>query len=115
MATKWLCNTCGEVTSHGGACPVCASTDVEPLDSERDVVLRRKRDLDAGLYRKYIVFDTDTEVETDGFCFVLKPETDSAAWDALQAYALSTTNPQLGADLMRWLNQNLRSVEVIEF
>jgi hypothetical protein len=43
-----------------------------------------------GLYPKY---------------FVLRPEKDEAARDALLEYALATTNPQLSEDIIAWLEK----------
>lgn len=55
-------------------------------------------------YRIYRLRDGKEEPVPDP-CFVLRPERDGAAQDALEAYAESVEdeNPALAADLRRWL------------
>lgn len=53
-----------------------------------------------GLYAKYRVLK-DGE-EQDG-CFVLKPESDPAALEALRTYANETDNDQLRSELRGWI------------
>lgn len=45
---------------------------------------------------------------TTGFSFILRPNEDPAAWDALNAYVLSTKNAALGNNLRNWLQANPR-------
>lgn len=56
-----------------------------------------------GLRRKYIVFKSDTGKPVEN-CFVLRPDRDRAARDALRAYIVSTDNLDLARDLDDWLN-----------
>lgn len=65
-------------------------------------------DQDRGLYCKYHITHADGTPLSPGFLFVLRPDRDPAAWDALRAYALSTRNVDLGGDLMQWLDENPR-------
>lgn len=60
-----------------------------------------------GLKRKYIVFKSDTGEPVEN-CFVLRPDRDRAARDALRAYIVSTENLELAMDLDAWL----KSLEV---
>ena len=55
-----------------------------------------------GLYSKYQVIRKETGEECDG-AFVLRPVTDSAAWQAVMFYSYLTHNPRLGKDLRTWL------------
>lgn len=55
-----------------------------------------------GLYVKYNVTKIETG-ETVYDCFVLRPDRDPAAVVALVAYADTTTNLQLAADIRGWL------------
>jgi len=71
------------------------------------------RDMDKGLYSKYIVMKADKAEEVtpglftgrqiEGDCFVLRPDRDPAAVSALCEYADTTTNLQLAADIYAWL------------
>lgn len=54
-----------------------------------------------GLYNKYEVYKNDALVHDR--CFVLKPESDPAALEALRAYAQETPNVQLSTDLLNWI------------
>lgn len=56
-----------------------------------------------GLYHKYNVFDAETG-EPIGGAFVLLPETDPIAEEALDCYAEATGNLTLQEDLYRWLD-----------
>jgi hypothetical protein len=60
-----------------------------------------------GLYSKYLVFKNDGNIRKtalDG-CFVLRPEHDTAAYDALWTYAeaIGLDNRVLADDLRKWL------------
>lgn len=57
-----------------------------------------------GLRRKYNVFKADTGEPVEN-CFVLRPERDVAARDALRAYIVATDNLELARDLDDWLNE----------
>ena len=56
-----------------------------------------------GLYHKYNVFDAETGEPVTG-AFVLLPETDPIAQEALDCYAEATGNLTLQADLYEWLD-----------
>lgn len=53
-----------------------------------------------GLYAKYEVTKDGEPVED---CFVLEPENDSAAREALIRYAEETDNEELAEDLREWV------------
>jgi|SRR5690625_3689085 len=57
-----------------------------------------------GLFNKYTIINNETGKEVEGSYFVLNPETDLAAIDALIAYAKSTQNKELAKDIYRWLD-----------
>lgn len=54
----------------------------------------------SGLYEKYEVTKDGEPVED---CFVLEPEDDSAAREALIRYAEETDNEELAEDLREWV------------
>ena len=56
----------------------------------------------AGLYGKYTVYkNKDGSLVTD--CFILRPAKDPAAVAALRAYAATTDNAELAADIICWV------------
>jgi len=55
-----------------------------------------------GLYGKYYVEKNGEPIES---CFVLNPESDPAARDALLAYADATNDSALAADIRAWVDQ----------
>lgn len=57
-------------------------------------------DAKQGLYAKYEVTKNGERVEN---CFVLEPENDSAAREALIRYAEETDDEQLADDLREWV------------
>jgi len=54
-----------------------------------------------GLYNKYTILKDGEPVKDR--CFILKPESDPAALEALRVYANSTDNVQLSTDLLNWI------------
>lgn len=55
-----------------------------------------------GLYGKYTVYkNKDGSLVTD--CFILRPAKDPAAVAALRAYAATTDNAELAADIINWV------------
>ncbi|WP_237560643.1 hypothetical protein [Halostella litorea] len=80
------------------------STPTAPLQHEaRDLsvaVLQTDATDEAGLHDKYAVFE-DGEPVAD--CFVLEPETDPAAREALIRYAEETDDEELAQDLCDWV------------
>lgn len=61
-----------------------------------------------GLFCKYHITHEDGTALSPGLLFVLRPDRDPAAWDALRAYAISTHNVRLSGDLWKWLEENPR-------
>ena len=59
-----------------------------------------------GLHGKYRIEHMDGRPLSSGFCFVLRPDRDAAAWEALRVYAEMTENVRLRNDLERWLSEN---------
>jgi|GEM_PF-6753512 len=59
-----------------------------------------------GLYAKYNVRKVSDGSLVEN-CFVLRPEIDYAARQALETYALCTPNKELMVDIYNWLN-NIR-------
>lgn len=55
---------------------------------------------DNGLFDKYEVLKDGEEQDA---CFVLKPETDDAALEALRTYANTTEDLQLRSELRGWI------------
>lgn len=55
-----------------------------------------------GLYEKYEVYQDGEPVLN---CFVLEPETDEAAREAILAYAEAAEDPALSQDLREWMAQ----------
>ena len=62
-----------------------------------------------GLYPKYAVYkirrDGTMNSNHERNIFVLKPEQDAAALDALAAYTMYTPNEKLGRDLFDWIEK----------
>jgi len=61
-------------------------------------------DTERGLYEKYEVLRDGKPLEG---MFVLRPETDEAAREAILAYADATDNEELAEDLRLWINRYL--------
>ena len=57
-----------------------------------------------GLKAKYLVFKADTG-ERVGNCFVLRPDKDPAAVEAIRAYARATDNETLAEDIYNWVGK----------
>lgn len=55
-----------------------------------------------GLKRKFLVFKSDTGEMIEN-CFVLRPDKDPAAVEALRAYAKATDNETLSTDIINWV------------
>ena len=73
--------------------------DGKPLDAFLHPV-----DAYKGLKAKYLVFKADTG-ERVGNCFVLCPDKDPAAVEALRAYASATGNETLAEDIYNWVGK----------
>lgn len=58
----------------------------------------------AGLKGKYLVFKADTGEQVSN-CFVLRPDKDTAAVEALRAYANTTDNKTLAEDIYNWVGK----------
>ena len=57
-----------------------------------------------GLKAKYLVFKSDTGEKVDN-CFILRPDKDSVAVEALRAYANATDNETLAEDIYNWIGK----------
>ena len=73
--------------------------DGKPLDAFLHPV-----DAYKGLKSKYLVFKADTG-ERVGNCFVLRPDKDHAAVEAIRAYASATDNETLAEDIYNWVGK----------
>lgn len=69
---------------------------VEPTEPEAAT------EAEPGLYHKYRVYDNESGASIDG-CFVLRPDKDFAARDALRTYAATTSNRILSKDIINFL------------
>lgn len=65
-----------------------------------------------GLKAKYLVFKADTGGKVDN-CFVLRPDKDPAAVEALRAYARCTDNKTLSTDIYNWVGKGVTVQEWI--
>lgn len=60
----------------------------------------------AGLKLKFLVFKADTGESVEN-CFVLRPDKDAAAVEALRAYAEATDNKTLAEDIYNWVGKGV--------
>ena len=60
----------------------------------------------AGLKLKFLVFKADTGERIEN-CFVLRPDKDRAAVEALRAYAEATDNKTLADDIYNWVGNGV--------
>ena len=58
----------------------------------------------SGLKAKYLVFKADTGEKVDN-CFILRPDKDPAAEEALRSYASATDNETLAEDIYNWVGK----------
>ena len=65
-----------------------------------------------GLKAKYLVFKADTGEMVDN-CFILRPDRDAAAVEALRAYAKATDNEILAEDIYNWVGNGVTVQEWI--
>lgn len=75
---------------------------IADLEQELTASKQVRQDDFNGLYEKYVVFELEDNREINN-CFVLRPDKDPAAVEALRAYAAATENTQLAADLLLWV------------
>ena len=59
-----------------------------------------------GLKAKYLVFKADTGEMVDN-CFILRPDKDAVAVEALRAYAKVTDNETLAKDIYNWVGNGV--------
>lgn len=77
---------------------------VNYLEAVKQMLKMQKAEHKAGLYEKYSVTKNETGEPVFG-CFILRPEKDKAAVEALKAYAQATPNKQLADDIYRWIEE----------
>ena len=65
-----------------------------------------------GLKAKYLVFKADTGEMVDN-CFILRPDKDAVAVEALRAYAKATDNETLAKDIYNWVGNGVTVQEWI--
>ena len=65
-----------------------------------------------GLKGKYLVFKADTGEQVSN-CFVLRPYKDTAAVEALSAYANTTDNKTLAEDIYNWVGKGVTVQEKV--
>ena len=65
-----------------------------------------------GLKAKYLVFKADTGEMVDN-CFILRPDKDAVAVEALRAYAKVTDNETLAKDIYNWVGNGVTAQEWI--
>ena len=65
-----------------------------------------------GLKAKYLVFKADTGEMVDN-CFILRPDKDAVAVEALRAYAKVTDNETLAKDIYNWVGNGVTVQEWI--
>jgi hypothetical protein len=100
----WHCRECGIELHHTQR--VSGVTICESCERRLNGV-----DADKGLYAKYLVFKNDGDPIKNlvGDCFVLRPTTDDAAYDALWTYVDRIEDDpdkqQLADDLRTWLRK----------
>lgn len=64
-----------------------------------------------GLKAKYLVFKADTGEMVDN-CFILRPDKDAVAVEALRAYAKVTDNETLAKDIYNWVGNGVTVQEL---
>ena len=97
-ARYWGSSTSEEIADHLISNSVTVQ-DGKPLDAFLHPV-----DAYKGLKAKYLVFKADTG-ERVGNCFVLRPDKDPAAVEAIRAYARATDNETLAEDIYNWVGK----------
>ena len=90
-------NTADHLISNG----VTVGVDTKPLKQYLTQI-----DEYAGLKLKYLVFKADTGERIEN-CFVLRPDKDYAAVEALRAYAEATDNKTLADDIYNWVGNGV--------
>lgn len=73
------------------------------------------KDNERGLYSKYTVIKNATGEPIDGDSFILRPDIDLAAREALRAYMMNTINPELRKDLQTWLSRLAESKPLCDY
>lgn len=89
---------------YGGSDRLIYLADVLSLIDAQPMLIPPNEPERAGLYGKYTVYkNKDGSLVTD--CFVLRPTKDPAAVAALRAYAATTDNAELAADIINWVGK----------
>lgn len=99
------CIMCGEPSSFVEICSEGRFCSDECLEEFYEEFSREEKATAAkeGLTSKYTVFKRDTAEAISG-CFVLRPDKDPVAIEALLKYAAVTPNYQLAQDIYNWVN-----------
>lgn len=101
------CGNCGNYDREKGefteACGVCRVMSGGVAKEPHEEFLH-PIDAYKGLKAKYLVFKADTGELVDN-CFVLCPDKDPAAVEALGAYASATDNETLAEDIYNWVSK----------
>lgn len=88
--------------SHGQVWPGWTYEGIRLLIERQPTLTPPNEPERAGLYGKYTVYkNKDGSLVTD--CFILRPAKDPAAVAALRAYAATTDNAELAADIINWV------------
>ena len=110
MIDEHRCFGCGHEHSCGTrGCAIMrnAADRLSEMEAEREKPLTAflaPMDADKGLKRKFLVFKSDTGEMVEN-CFILRPDKDPAAVEALRAYAGATDNATLSADILNWVGE----------
>lgn len=106
---QWLPHDCGKCYAND-----CHISEIADHLISNGVTVQDGKPLDAflhpvdaykGLKAKYLVFKADTG-ERVGNCFVLRPDKDPAAVEAIRAYARATNNETLADDIYNWVGKS---------
>ena len=102
-----------ELIRYCTSCEKCRDEDIADHLLSNGVKVQDGKPLEAflhpidaykGLKEKYLVFKADTRKKVDN-CFVLRPDRDPAATEALRAYANATDNETLAEDIYNWVGK----------
>lgn len=105
---------CATAKACDGRVPRCKHFMDKDKCSTAQTVVQERKPLEAflhpiiayeGLKDKYLVFNAASGKKIEN-CFVLRPDRDTAAVDALRTYANSTDNKTLREDIHNWVGKD---------